>query len=84
MFATCWSSLLDTWGQVWRVGEGHQPLPEEEPAHSLRGGEARRPQIYTKCGNQYPSDARSADGLAATQRVLSPVNISTYGWVYTW
>ena len=74
---------------VWRVGEGHQPL-EPTAAHSLRGGEARTSQVYTKCGNYYPSEAASgARGSVGAPppphpRELSPVNVSTYSFVYTW
>jgi hypothetical protein len=67
--------------------------------HALRGGaraRARAPQVFTKCGNQYPSSSggdggsggggvgggRAAPVWAAPPREISAVNISSYGWVY--
>ena len=76
---------------VWRVGEGHQPVEagEATKTHALRGGErVTEPRVFTKCGNQYPSSVRagSAPDWAAPPpphaRILSAVNVSTYGWVY--
>ena len=88
-----------------RVGEGHQPLAadrnEAGPPDSrrLRGGAARAgrtPQVFTKCGNQYPEEQASggamqraaASGMGgggvAGGREISAVNVSSYGWVYTW
>ena len=94
----------DGGGLVWRVGEGHQPLPQLPPrSGALRGGaaatakaSAEAPRIFTKCGNQYPSQAQARAGAgfgapaswhgknapAATQRTISAVNVSTYAWVY--
>jgi hypothetical protein len=46
--------------------------------------------VFTKCGNQYPSESGSEiseQGVAPPPphpRMLSAVNVSTYGWVYVW
>eukprot|EP01052_Picozoa_sp_SAG31_P010809 SAG31_NODE_601_length_13643_cov_64.237005_6_plen_94_part_00 len=77
-----------------RVGEGHQPLDianDSTAARTLRGSHARPdvPAVFTKCGNQYPSSERvtlrstGAGGMAA-RRVISAINVSSYGWVYEW
>ena len=91
----------DGGGLVWRVGEGHQPMASHRAARSsaLRGGgttaggSSSAPQIFTKCGNQYPSQAQtggsnrrapwhSGSALSTPQRTISAVNVSTYAWVY--
>ena len=81
-------------GLVWRVGEGHQPLSgagdSAGSSHALRGGrqQAGAPRVFTKCGNQYPTQAQDTAGLLAPppppHRETSAVNVSTYGWVYVW
>ncbi len=83
-------AFTDGGGLVWRVGEGHQPVPEQ-PAHFLRGDTPiQAPSVFTKCGNQYPSESGSEiseQGVAPPPphpRMLSAVNVSTYGWVYVW
>jgi hypothetical protein len=80
---------------VWRVGEGHQPAAAAAAQPALRGRQ-QAPRIYTKCGNQYPTPAPTpvpapaAGALPlsllenAPARQISPVNVSTYGWVYVW
>ena len=89
----------DGGGLVWRVGEGHQPMASRRAARSgaLRGGATSRgsssaPRIFTKCGNQYPSQEQAAsngrapwqgsNALSTPQRTISAVNVSTYAWVY--
>ena len=87
--------FTDGGGLVWRVGEGHQPLPEQSTMSILRGvTRTQAPRVFTKCGNQYPSDsnfqssAQRESVLAPPPpphpRVVSAVNVSTYGWVYVW
>ena len=81
-------------GLVWRVGEGHQPLSgagdSAGSSHALRGGrqQVAAPRVFTKCGNQYPTQAQDTAGLLAPppppHRETSAVNVSTYGWVYVW
>ena len=85
--------FTDGGGLVWRVGEGHQPIPEETN-HFLRGGASTQaPRVFTKCGNQYPSAAQTTRSAGQGSvgapppphpRVTSAVNVSTYGWVYVW
>ena len=83
MHATDPLAFVDGGRLVWRVGEGHQPEPDTRAPGTSKAAAARRPRIFTKCGNNY-STSTGVGRLGAGGREISPVNVSSYGWVYTW